>query len=223
MLNQFHLTTAEEVAREIEDHWDATEEFSRGDKNQAGFIAPVGKGPAKGGRNLIQWDVLWDTAIGAVESVTRSRSVGLNEGYTRKNAPQDSDFKEAFERGRAQRTMLGKITTSPIRKAKGEGKGHKVKVKVKVKLKVKVKVKVKVQVKVKVKVHRKGTRKGKGKGIRKGKGKGKGQGKGRGKGKGHKVKPKGKGKGKSNGKRQWQEKKHSGKGNRNQDQAGSPG
>ena len=48
MLNQSRLSTAEEVAQEIEDYWDATEEFSRDDKNQAGFIAPVGKGPAKG-------------------------------------------------------------------------------------------------------------------------------------------------------------------------------
>ena len=49
MLNQSRLITAEEVAQEIEDYWDATEEFSRDDKNQAGFVAPVGKGPAKGG------------------------------------------------------------------------------------------------------------------------------------------------------------------------------
>ena len=49
MLNQSRLSTAEEVALEIEDYWDATEEFSRDDKGQAGFIAPVGKGPAKGG------------------------------------------------------------------------------------------------------------------------------------------------------------------------------
>ena len=48
MLNQSRLSTAEEVAQEIEDCWDATEEFSPDDKNQAGFIAPVGKGPAKG-------------------------------------------------------------------------------------------------------------------------------------------------------------------------------
>ena len=48
MLNQSRLSTAEEVAQEIEDYWDATEEFSRDDKNQAGFIAPVGKGPVKG-------------------------------------------------------------------------------------------------------------------------------------------------------------------------------
>ena len=50
MLNQFRLSTAEEVAQEIEDYWDATEEFSRDDKNQAGFIAPVSKGPVKGGK-----------------------------------------------------------------------------------------------------------------------------------------------------------------------------
>ena len=50
MLNQSRLSTAEEVAQEIEDYWDATEDFSRDDKNQAGLIAPVGKGPAKGGK-----------------------------------------------------------------------------------------------------------------------------------------------------------------------------
>ena len=50
MLSQSRLITAEEVAQEIEDHWDATEEFSLDDKNQAGFVAPVGEGPAKGGK-----------------------------------------------------------------------------------------------------------------------------------------------------------------------------
>ena len=50
MLNQSHLSTAEEVAQETEDYSDATEEFSRDDQNQAGFIAPVGKGPVKGGK-----------------------------------------------------------------------------------------------------------------------------------------------------------------------------
>ena len=50
MLNQSRLSTGEEVAQEIEDYWDATEEFSRDDKGQAGFIPPVGKGLAKGGR-----------------------------------------------------------------------------------------------------------------------------------------------------------------------------
>ena len=51
MLNQSRLSTAEEVAQAIEDHWDATVELSREDKNQAGFIAPVGQGPAKGGQH----------------------------------------------------------------------------------------------------------------------------------------------------------------------------
>ena len=46
MLNLSRLNTAEEA----EDYWDKTEEFSRGDKGQAGFIAPVGKGPVKGGK-----------------------------------------------------------------------------------------------------------------------------------------------------------------------------
>ena len=50
MLNRSRLSTAEEVAQEIEDYRDAIEEFSRDDKNQAGFIAPVGKGPVKGGK-----------------------------------------------------------------------------------------------------------------------------------------------------------------------------
>ena len=50
MLKQSRLCTAEEVAQEIEDYWDATEEFSRDSKNQGGFIAPVGKGPVKGGK-----------------------------------------------------------------------------------------------------------------------------------------------------------------------------
>ena len=39
MLTQSRLSTAEEVAQEIEDYWDAIGD----DKNQAGFIAPVGK------------------------------------------------------------------------------------------------------------------------------------------------------------------------------------
>ena len=50
MLNQSRPSTAEEVVQEIEDCWDATEEFSRDDDGQAGFIAPVFKGPVKGGR-----------------------------------------------------------------------------------------------------------------------------------------------------------------------------
>ena len=50
MLNHSRLSTAEEVAQEFEDYSVATEEFSRDDKGQSGFIAPVGKGFAKGGK-----------------------------------------------------------------------------------------------------------------------------------------------------------------------------
>ena len=44
ILNQSRWSTAAEAAQEVEDYWDATEEFSRDDKGEAGFIAPVGKG-----------------------------------------------------------------------------------------------------------------------------------------------------------------------------------
>ena len=44
VLNQARLDTVEDVAQEIEDYWEATEEFSRDEKDQAGFIAPVGNG-----------------------------------------------------------------------------------------------------------------------------------------------------------------------------------
>ena len=40
-LNQSRLSTVEEVVQEIEDYWDATEEFSRDDKNQAGLLQLV--------------------------------------------------------------------------------------------------------------------------------------------------------------------------------------
>ena len=87
MLNQSRLSTAEEVAQEIEDYWDATEEFSRGDKNEAGFIAPVRKGPVKGGKpNGVPYNFgknsesMVDTAIGVGESGTKKPSVGLNKG-----------------------------------------------------------------------------------------------------------------------------------------------
>ena len=50
MLGGSRLSAAEEVAQEIKDYWDAIEEFSRDDEGHAGFIAPVGKGHAKGGK-----------------------------------------------------------------------------------------------------------------------------------------------------------------------------
>ena len=115
MLNQSRLRTAGEVAQDIEDHWDATEEFSRCDKNQAGFIAPVGKGPAKGGKpdgvpynfgkgsgtkgkgkctkdsdlnpSVVNSESLVDTVIGVGES--RKPSVGLKQEYMKSNPSQD--------------------------------------------------------------------------------------------------------------------------------------
>ena len=62
MLNQFRQSTVEEVAQEIEDYWDANEEFSRDDKNQVGFIVPVGKGPAKV-ENLMEWHTTSDGVV----------------------------------------------------------------------------------------------------------------------------------------------------------------
>ena len=89
MLNQSRLNTAEEVAQEIEDYWDATEEFSRDDKNQAGFIAPVGKVAQRAKEKFIKDsdfnpsvvnnESLVDTATGVVESGPRKPSVGLNK------------------------------------------------------------------------------------------------------------------------------------------------
>ena len=52
MLSQARLVNAEDVAQEIEDYWDATEEFSLDGKGQAVFIAPVGKGSGKQEKGL---------------------------------------------------------------------------------------------------------------------------------------------------------------------------
>ena len=56
MLNESRLSTDDELAQEIEDYWDATEEISRDDKGQAGFIAPVGEAPCE------RWKTKW-TAV----------------------------------------------------------------------------------------------------------------------------------------------------------------
>ena len=143
MLNQTRLNTAEDVAQEIEDSWDATEKFSRDEKNQAGFVAPVGKGfvrQEKGGKHggkskgkgklhkdsdsnpsVVSRDVLEDTAIGAGELATKSRSVGLSKSMQR-TIQGKTHCKETFVNGRAH-LRKGKVTTNP-----------KVKVKVKVKV-----------------------------------------------------------------------------------------
>ena len=53
MLNQSRLSTAEEVAQEIEDCLDATKEFSRDDKNQAGSLLQLVK-PLREVENLME-------------------------------------------------------------------------------------------------------------------------------------------------------------------------
>ena len=101
MLDQSRLSTAEEVAQEIEDYWDATEEFSRDDKDkaQAGFIAggkpsgvpynfgksgTKGKGHMRKGLgfknpSVVSNESLVDTVIGVGNSGTKKPSVGLNK------------------------------------------------------------------------------------------------------------------------------------------------
>ena len=105
MLNQSRLSTAEEVAQEIEDYWEATEEFSRDDNNQARFIAPEGKGLRKVENlmdchttlervqratdkcmkdsdfnpSVVNREKSVDTAIGVGESATKKLSFGLNK------------------------------------------------------------------------------------------------------------------------------------------------
>ena len=139
LMNQSRLSTAEKVAQEIEDYWDATQEFSGNDKGRAVFITPVAEGPAKGGKpdgvphsyrkewlegqrknaqkdsyfnpSVVSTDVLLDTAIGAGESATRSRSVGFNK-RTQRAIHRRTRCKETFVNGRTQRRK-GKVTTSP--------------------------------------------------------------------------------------------------------------
>ena len=150
MLNQAPLNCAEDVAQEIEDYWGATEEFSRDDTGQAGFIAPVGKGPEKqekGGTkvekawtkvrctkdsdsnpSVVSGDVLQNTAIRVGEMATKKRSVGLNKS-TQRAIPihHKTRCKETFVNGQIQRRK-GKVTTSPKEKerekAKAKEKSH---------------------------------------------------------------------------------------------------
>ena len=117
MLNQSRLSTAEEVAQEIEDYWDATEEFSRDDKNLAESIAPVGKGLVRGGKpngvsynfgkgsgtkglrncskdsdvnpSVVNSESLVDTAIGVGESGTKRAQCWFKQEYMKSNPSQD--------------------------------------------------------------------------------------------------------------------------------------
>ena len=131
MLNQSRLSTAEEVAQEIEGYWDAIEEFSRDDKGQAGLIhrSQLVKAHVKGGNpNGVPYNFrksgtngkgkmhkglgfqpergghrrLEFSAIGAGESALRSRSVGLNKN-TQRTIHRRTRCKETFVNGRIQR------------------------------------------------------------------------------------------------------------------------
>ena len=99
-------------------YWDATEEFSRDDKNQAGFTASVGRGPTKGGKpNGVPYNFgkgggtkgkgkmhkglgfqpergetrkfSLDTVIDVGESAIRKPSVGFKQEYMKSNPSQD--------------------------------------------------------------------------------------------------------------------------------------
>ena len=86
MLNQSRLSTAEEVALDIEDYWDATEEFSLDDEGQAGChikerVARRAWENAHGTR-IPSRDVLEDTAIDVGELDTKKRSVGRMDKFS---------------------------------------------------------------------------------------------------------------------------------------------
>ena len=144
ILNQTRLNTAEAVAREIEDYWDATEEVSSDEKGRAGLRAPVGKVPAKGGKpngchttlervvarratetctkdlesnqSVGNRDILVDAAIGVGELATKKRSVGLNKS-TQRAIHHKTRCKETVVNGQTQRRK-GKVTASPQAKVR---------------------------------------------------------------------------------------------------------
>ena len=120
------------------------EEFSRDDKSQAGFIAPVGKGPAKGGKphgvpynfgkssgtkgrgkstkdsnfnpSVVNSESLVDTVIGVGESGTEKPNVGLNKSTSRA-IHRRTRCKETFANGQT-RQRKEKVTASPKAKVK---------------------------------------------------------------------------------------------------------
>ena len=73
-------------AKQIEDYWDATEEFSRDDQNQAGFIASVGTGPVKGGKTSWSAKQLWKGVVArrAREKMHKGLGFQLERGEQRK-------------------------------------------------------------------------------------------------------------------------------------------
>ena len=72
---------------------------------------------------MVSRDVLEDTAIGAGESATRSRSVGINKS-TQRPIHRRTRCKETFVNGRTQQRK-GKVTTCPKVKVKAIVKGKR--------------------------------------------------------------------------------------------------
>ena len=123
----------------MKDYWDATEEFSRDDKGQAGFIAPVGKGPVKGGKpNGVPYNFGKSGTKGKGQvhkghgfqpERGEQRRLGgycnwcwrighkesqcwFKQEYTESNPPQDPLQRETFANGQIQRRK-SKVATSP--------------------------------------------------------------------------------------------------------------
>ena len=135
MLNQARLTSAEDVAQEIEDYWDATEEFSRDEKNQGGFVAPVGKGFVRqekgekhGGKSKGKGKL--DKALGFQPERDKQRRFGgycnwcwrIGHKESQKNSPtQDPwqrdirEWSSSSEQGQGHNQFRGK--------GKGKGRG----------------------------------------------------------------------------------------------------
>ena len=150
MLNQSRLSTAEEVAQAIEGYLDATEEFSRDDKNQAGFIAPSGKGLKGGKRNRVPYNFgkgsgtkgkgKMHGGLGFQPKRGQQRKFGgysnccwrfgykeaqcwLKQGYMKSNPSQDPLQRDIREGTNA--SEKGQGHSQPKGKGKGKGKGKR--------------------------------------------------------------------------------------------------
>ena len=152
-LNHSRLSTAEEVAQEIEDYWDATEEFWRDYKNQAEFVAPVGKGPVKGGKpNGVPYNFgkgsgtkgkgKMHEGLGFQHERGEQRKIGgycnwcwrighkeaqrwFKQEYMNSNPSQDPLQRDIREFVNGQtRQRKGKVTASPRAKAKAKARAR---------------------------------------------------------------------------------------------------
>ena len=145
MLNQSRLSTAKEVAQEIEDYWDATEEFSLDEKGQARFVAPVGiglvrqgKGGKHGGKSKGKGKI--HKGPGFQPERGEQRRFGgycnwcwrtghkeahcwFKQEYTKSNPPQDALQRDIREWSNS--AEKGQGHSQPKGKGKGRGKGKR--------------------------------------------------------------------------------------------------